>query len=177
MSFKRGLSTEIDDLLGRELKGKLNESLLLIILTKNYTAFLKDKDTKVTGFRGRSQKVTEGLTTRELADELKMPQSTIATAVGRLVKKRLLTHSKGLPVITTEEGRSLGNERLRHHRLLEILLYECAGLDIEASHTEAIKLMLLTSCELTAAIDQKFNNPQLCPCGEEIPQDVDRCVS
>ena len=94
-----------------------------------------------------------------------------------MVKKGLLTHSKGLPVLTTEEGRSLGNERLRHHRLLEVLLFECVGMDIDAAHTEAIKLMLLTSCELTEAISNRFNNPKLCPCGEEIPQDVSRCVT
>ena len=91
--FNRGLTEEIDDLLGRELRGKLNESLLLIMLTKNYNTYLKDKGKKISGFRGKAKKITEGLTTRELADELNMPQSTISTAVARLVKKGYLIHS------------------------------------------------------------------------------------
>ncbi len=166
----RGLTKYIDEILGRELRGKLNESLLLILLIKNYNEALKDKDVKITGFRGKRKRVTEGLTTREIADSLNMAQSTISTAVSRLVKKGYLTHSKGLPVKTTELGRQVANERLRHHRLLEVFLAECLGFDADSAHNESVKLMLLTSCAVIEAIDKRFNHPKMCPCGEPIPE-------
>ncbi len=39
--FERGINEEINELLGRELQGKLNEALLLILLTNNYVAAQK----------------------------------------------------------------------------------------------------------------------------------------
>lgn len=165
----RGLTKEIDDLIGRELRGKLNEALLLIMLINNYHEFHGQKESKSVGFRGGKAKVKEGLTTRELADELEMPQSTVATAVARLVKKGFLTHSKGMPVKITKEGRFLGNERLRHHRLLEVLLVETLGMDHDDAHNESLKLMLLVSCAIINQIDERFNFPENCPCGHTIP--------
>lgn len=168
--LNRGLSKEIDDILGRELRGKLNESLLLILLIKNYEAWEESKKAKPLRFRNKSQRVIkEGITTRALADELDMPQSTVATAVSRLLKSGYVTHSKGMPVKTTETGREVAYEHLKHHRLLEIMLVNSLGMDIDDAHNESVKLMLLASCELIEIIRKRYNDPENCPCGEKIP--------
>ncbi len=99
-----------------------------------------------------------------------MPQSTVATAVARLVKRGLVTHSKGMPVKTTEAGRASGNEKLRHHRLLEVFLSNGLGMDHDSAHDESLKLMLLAGCNIIDAIDKQFNNPDTCPCGFDIPK-------
>ncbi|MHA2250589.1 MAG: metal-dependent transcriptional regulator [Candidatus Kariarchaeaceae archaeon] len=168
----RGLKDEIDGILGKELRGKLNESLLLILLIKNYDAAEESKAQRAFGFRGRRDRriIKEGLTTRVVAEELSMPQSTVATAVNRLVKRDLVSHSKGMPIKTTEEGREVAKEKLRHHRLLEVLLSDTLGLSPDDSHNESVKLMLLSSCELVNLISQRYKNPDTCPCGFKIPQ-------
>ncbi len=170
--LNRGLKNEIDGILGKELRGKLNESLLLILLIKNYEAVQETKTSKGLGIRGRKDRiiVKEGITTRIVAEELDMPQSTVATAVNRLAKRGLVTHSKGLPIKTTEEGREVANEKLRHHRMLEILLVRELGIPPDTAHNESVKLMLLTSCELINTIGDRYGNPDTCPCGFNIPE-------
>lgn len=156
----------------RELRGKLNEILLLILLIKNYDAAIESKTKRSFGFRGRKdrQLVKEGLTTAVVAKELNMNQSTVGTTVGRLIKRNLVKHSKGNPIITTEEGRQAAREQVRHHRLLEIWLTNSLGLSPDGAHGESIKLMLVTNCKLINTIDQRYESPTVCPCGEAIPQ-------
>lgn len=165
------MEKQLNEEFGRELRGKLNDSLLLILLYKNYEAALESKSTRAFGFRGRKDRlnVKEGVTTRVMSQELSMAQSTVATAVSRLVKRGFVTHSKGNPIKTTEEGRELAKEKLRHHRLLEFWLVNTLGFSVDDAHDEATKLMVLVSCRLINSIDQRFDNPKLCPCGESIP--------
>lgn len=177
--LNRGLSEEINDLLGKELRGKLNESLILILLIKNYEASQMSKTSGgFFGFRGRKDKkaIPEGLTTRVIADELDLPQSTVATAVKRLSERGYVTHSKGMPVKTTETGREVANEKLKHHRLLEVMMVDSLGITPDEAHNESVKLMLLASCELINYIDLRYDNPTTCPCGENIPQS-DACIN
>ena len=174
--MSRGLSNEINELLGKELRGKLNESLILILLIKNYEAAQEAQSSGFKGFRGRRERTVtkEGLTTRIIADELELPQSTVATAVKRLSERGYVTHSKGMPVKTTEEGRDVAREKLKHHRLLEVMIAESLGMGPDDAHNESVKLMLLASCELIEAIDKRYDHPRVCPCGEDIPE-TDRC--
>ncbi|MHA2027851.1 MAG: metal-dependent transcriptional regulator [Candidatus Kariarchaeaceae archaeon] len=156
----------------RELKGKLNEMLLLILLIKNYDAAIESKNTRSFGFRGRKdrQLVKEGLTTAIVAKELNMNQSTVGTTVNRLSKRNLVRHSKGKPIITTEDGRAAAREQVRHHRLIEVWLTNSLGLSPDSAHSESIKLMLLTNCEMINTIAKRYGNPDKCPCGEDIPE-------
>lgn len=168
------LQEQINKEFGRELKGKLNENLLLILLYKNYEAALESKASRSFGFRGRKDRlnVKEGVTTRIMSQELSIPQSTIATTVSRLVKRELVTHTKGMPIKTTDAGRELAKEHLRHHRLLEYWLVESLGLAVEEAHEEGLKLMVLVDCKLINKIDQRYEQPKICPCGEEIPASI-----
>lgn len=168
------LTSELEDEISsfsRELRGKLNEMLLLILLIKNYDAAMESKTTRAFGFRGRKdrQLVREGLTTAVVAKELNMNQSTVGTTVSRLMKRNLVRHSKGKPIVTTEDGRAAANEQLRHHRLIEVWLTNSLGLSPDAAHSESIKLMLVVNCDLVNTIDKRYDNPDRCPCGEEIP--------
>ena len=170
--LSRGLSEEINEILGKELRGKLNEALILILLIKNYDAAQESKKGGFKGFRGRRDRpvVSEGLTTRDIADALDLPQSTVATDLKRISGRGLVTHSKGMPVKTTAEGREVAKEKLRHHRMLEVYLAEGLGLTPDEAHNESVKLMLLASCELVKRIEERYDNPVVCPCGEDIPE-------
>jgi len=174
--LSRGLNDEINEILGKELRGKLNEALILILLIKNYDAAQESRKGGFKGFRGRRDRpvVPEGLTTRDIADQLDLPQSTVATAVKRISERDWVTHSKGMPVKTTEQGREVAKEKLRHHRLLEVMLAESLGITPDEAHNESVKLMLLTSCELIMSIEERYDNPTVCPCGEPIPE-TDLC--
>lgn len=175
--LSRGLNDEINEILGKELRGKLNESLILILLIKNFEAAQASRSGGFRGFRGRRDRpvVTEGLTTRDIADALDLPQSTVATAVKRIADRGLVTHSKGMPVKTTDDGRDVARQKLRHHRLLEVWMAESLGMTPDDAHNEAVKLMLLASCELIKKIASRYDDPKVCPCGEDIPEDTGRC--
>lgn len=165
------LEKELDEILGREMRGKMNEFLVLILLVKNFDAAEAAKQSRRVGFRGKKDRelVREGLLTAILSKELKISQSTVGTTVGRLVNKGFVTHSKGEPVKTTEEGRNAARELLRHHRLLEVWFTESIGLSPDTAHEEAVKGLVLVSCELINTIDSRYDTPEKCPCGEEIP--------
>ncbi len=151
--FDSNIDAEITSLFGRELRGKLNDALLLILLTENK---LDNND-------------EFGMTTRQMADFLELPQSTIATVVARLVKKGLVEHSKGRPVTISPTGVKIGNEMIRHHRLLEVALVDQLKLSHDDMHNEAIKLMLIVNCKTINKIADKYNHPSECPGGSPIP--------
>ncbi|MDH5644702.1 MAG: metal-dependent transcriptional regulator [Candidatus Heimdallarchaeota archaeon] len=166
------LIKEIQEQMGKELRGKFNETIMMILLIKNYEAAIASQSTTTRGFRGRRDRnlVTEGLTSKVIADELQMPQSTVSTAIKRVRDKGWITHSKGMPVKITDEGKNTAYEKLKHHRLLEVYLVDSLGMTVEQAHDEASKLMLIASCELVNQIQLRYNNPETCPCGEKIPE-------
>ena len=68
----------------------------------------------------------------------------------------------------------MAREKLKHHRLLEVLMAEALGMSPDEAHNESVKIMLLASCEFVNYIDQRYEHPRVCPCGEDIPE-TDRC--
>lgn len=157
------LNKKIDDIIGKELRGSLNEYLILYLLIQDAEDIEQgDKDKE------------PGLTTRVLADDLNIPQSTTATVVKRLSEAGLVLHSKGEAVRITEKGSEVGKEMIKHHHLIEILFTNTLDLTPEEAHDEAIRLMLLTSCKLIKSIERTFDIPLVCPRGHKIP-DIDLC--
>jgi Mn-dependent DtxR family transcriptional regulator len=166
---------QVNDLLGKEMRGRLNDDLILMLLLQNYEEFNRPTERGFRGFRGtkRDNSIPDGLTTREIADELGVPQSTAATAVKRLKDDGLVTHSKGMPTKITKTGKQVAEERLKHHRLLEVMLVDTLALDHETAHNEALKFMLVASCQLIRDIDRRYEYPEACPAGGVIPDNDD----
>jgi DtxR family transcriptional regulator, Mn-dependent transcriptional regulator len=69
----------------------------------------------------------------------------------------------------TEDGRRLGLELLRHHRLIERYLADTLGLPLDAVHDEADRLEHALSEEVEARIDERLGFPTLDPHGDPIP--------
>ncbi|MCY3414512.1 MAG: metal-dependent transcriptional regulator [Candidatus Heimdallarchaeota archaeon] len=140
-----------NEILGRELSGRLNESLVLIHLILCDTNLPNPL----------------GMTTAELAVDLDKSQSTIATVVKRLGNNGLVIHKKGEKVMLTNAGRAMANKLLRRHRLLGVLISQVT--DKDTAHKEALSLMLISSDKVINKIDEDFNSPKECPCGKRIP--------
>jgi DtxR family Mn-dependent transcriptional regulator len=69
----------------------------------------------------------------------------------------------------TTEGRRVGVELLRHHRLIERYLADSLGLPLDAVHDEADRLEHGLSEELEARIDERLGFPTTDPHGDPIP--------
>ena len=100
--------------------------------------------------------------------------STINSSLERLEKANYINWIRYSHVELTERGQNLAKELLRHAQLLELLFYNELELSIEQAHTESEKLNLMLSCETINKICEKYDHPNYCPCGNEIPNS-ERC--
>jgi DtxR family Mn-dependent transcriptional regulator len=104
----------------------------------------------------------------DLAQELNLAHSTIGSCIKRLEKKNYVTYEAYHEVELTKKGKDLAMELIRHRQLIEILLYNELKIDPEEAHRESEKLNLLFSCNLINKICEKYNHPEVCPCGEKV---------
>ncbi len=100
---------------------------------------------------------------------IKIALSTINSCLERLEKAELIKWIRYSHVELTQKGVNLAKELLRHAQLLELLLYNELELTIDQAHEESEKLNLMFSCETINRICEKYNHPNFCPCGNEIP--------
>ena len=124
-----------------------------------------DLDYKVVKFLFKADKP---LKVGEIANNLKLPHSTLGSCIKRLEDEKYVKYDRYKPVYLSEKGKDLAIELIRHTQLLEVLLYEALGLSIEVAHSESEKFNLLFSCETINKICEKYNHPKICPCGEVI---------
>src|SRR4029077_20296578 len=69
----------------------------------------------------------------------------------------------------TEAGRRVALETIRHHRLLELYLFESLGVPWDRVHQEAEVLEHVLSEELEELIARKLDDPTHDPHGDPIP--------
>jgi DtxR family Mn-dependent transcriptional regulator len=100
---------------------------------------------------------------------VEIPLSTINSCLERLEKGKFVTWVRYSHVELAQKGRNLAKELLRHAQLLELFLHNELELSVDKAHAESEKLNLLLSCETINKICQKYNHPNYCPCGNEIP--------
>jgi DtxR family Mn-dependent transcriptional regulator len=100
---------------------------------------------------------------------VEIPLSTINSCLERLEKAGFVNWVRYSHIELTKNGLDLAKELSRHAQLLELLLYNELDLSIDKAHTESEKLNLLLSCDIINKICEKYNHPNYCPCGEEIP--------
>ncbi|MHA1803366.1 MAG: metal-dependent transcriptional regulator [Promethearchaeota archaeon] len=104
----------------------------------------------------------------EIALDLDCPHSTIGSCIKRLKENGYVEYQPYKYVLLTKIGKEKAIELIRHAQLLEVLLHETLGLNAQKAHQEASKIKMLFSCEIINKICEKFNHPEVCPCGEKI---------
>lgn len=104
-----------------------------------------------------------------LADRLKVSRPAVSQAVGRLKKLGLVDQDRYGAIGLSSEGRTVAENVVRRHFLLEHLLVGILDYPWEKSDVEAGTLQASLSEELTEYLSHKLGNPQTCPHGNPMP--------
>lgn len=113
----------------------------------------------------------EAVSTNALAERLGVTPASASGMVKRLGEFGLVEHRPYHGISLTDRGRRVALEVMRHHRLLELYLFESLGLPWDRVHDEAEVLEHVLSDELEALIAAKLGNPTHDPHGDPIPTD------
>lgn len=104
-----------------------------------------------------------------LADRLQVSRPAVSQAVGRLKKLGLVDQDRYGAIGLTAEGRTVAENVVRRHFLLEHLLVGVLGYPWDKSDVEAGTLQASLSDELTEYLSERLGNPQTCPHGNPLP--------
>src|ERR1700710_3130405 len=111
----------------------------------------------------------EAVSTNALAERLGVTPASASGMVKRLGELGLVEHQPYRGVSLTEDGRRVALEVMRHHRLLELYLFESLGVPWDRVHKEAEVLEHVLSEELEEVIAAKLGDPTHDPHGDPIP--------
>src|SRR6201992_641326 len=109
------------------------------------------------------------VSTTALAERLGVTAASASGMVKRLGELGLVTHRRYHGVLLTDQGRRVALEVMRHHRLLELYLFESLGVPWDRVHEEAEVLEHVLSEELEELIAAKLGDPTHDPHGDPIP--------
>src|SRR5438067_10611072 len=107
--------------------------------------------------------------TRELAQRLGISSPSVSEMVTRLTAQGLVEHDRYRGQQLTREGRKIGLELVRHHRLLEMFLVRVLGYSLDEVHDEAERLEHVISERMEQRIFELLGRPELDPHGHAIP--------
>ncbi len=111
----------------------------------------------------------EAVSTNAIAARIGVTPASASGMVKRLCELGLVEHQPYHGVSLTEGGRRVALEVMRHHRLLELYLFESLGVPWDRVHEEAEVLEHVLSDELEELIAAKLGNPTHDPHGDPIP--------
>jgi DtxR family Mn-dependent transcriptional regulator len=113
----------------------------------------------------------ERATTSHIAEYLRVTPASVTGMIKKLsaAKHPLLEYKKHHGVVLTQEGKKAALETLRHHRLLELFLYEILGYPWDEVHEEADRLEHVISEKFEERIAIALGNPTYDPHGDPIP--------
>src|SRR5947209_9660125 len=111
----------------------------------------------------------DAVSTNALAERLGVTPASASGMVKRLGELGLVEHQPYRGVSLTEDGRRVALEVMRHHRLLELYLFESLGVPWDRVHKEAEVLEHVLSEELEEVIAAKLGDPTHDPHGDPIP--------
>jgi DtxR family Mn-dependent transcriptional regulator len=109
------------------------------------------------------------VSTNDLAERLSVTPASVSAMAKKLAGRGLVEHAPYHGVRLTVEGERLALEVLRHHRLLELYLFEHLGVPWDRVHQEAEALEHVLSEDLEARIAAKLGHPTHDPHGDPIP--------
>jgi DtxR family Mn-dependent transcriptional regulator len=110
-----------------------------------------------------------GVGTNELASSLEVKPSSVNVMLKRLREKELISYEKYGKIFLTEEGRRVGMEIIRKHRLWETFLYEKLDFTWDEVHEVAEQLEHIQSRKLVEKLDKFLGFPAFDPHGDPIP--------
>lgn len=110
----------------------------------------------------------------EMAKIFEVQPATVTETLQKLAQKNILRYEPYQGVELTTYGLSEAKSLLRRHRLLEILLVNHLGYNVQEACREAGRLDHRTSKDLTDTICRNYGHPKLCPCNKPIFMDK-RC--
>lgn len=110
-----------------------------------------------------------GVTTSDLANELRVANASVTNMVKRLSKLGMVDYQSYYGATLTKSGEKIALEMIRHHRLLELYLTEMLGYSWDEVHDEAEKLEHYISEQFEDKIAELLNNPTVDPHGDPIP--------
>lgn len=110
-------------------------------------------------------------TTNQIAEAMNITPASVSEMIKKLAGTRpaLVDYKKHRGVVLTEAGERVALEILRHHRLLEMFLYQMLGYGWDEVHEEADRLEHVISEEFEERIAQALGNPLRDPHGDPIP--------
>lgn len=109
------------------------------------------------------------VTNSALANHLKVAPASATNMVKKLSELGLVTYEPYQAIELTSAGEMVALEVLRHHRLLELYLYDKLNLPWEQVHAEAERLEHVISEVLEDAIAAALGDPTVDPHGDPIP--------
>lgn len=104
-----------------------------------------------------------------LKARLRTSAPAVSEMIQTLVKLNLVRHEPYQGVELTAAGERVALEVIRHHRLLELYLYEALGVPWDEVHAEAEQLEHALSANLAERIAERLGQPQFDPHGAPIP--------
>jgi DtxR family Mn-dependent transcriptional regulator len=127
---------------------------------------VQDYTKAIYALEGRGQ---APVTTNALAERLGVTPASASGMVKRLGELGLVSHQPYHGVLLSDAGRRVALEVIRHHRLLELYLYESLDVPWDRVHEEAEVLEHVLSEELEELIAAKLGDPTHDPHGDPIP--------
>jgi DtxR family transcriptional regulator, Mn-dependent transcriptional regulator len=109
------------------------------------------------------------VSTNDLAGRLGVTAASASAMVKKLAEQGLVDHVPYRGVTLTEQGSRVALEVLRHHRLLELYLFEHLDVPWDRVHEEAEALEHHISEDLEERIAAKLGHPTHDPHGDPIP--------
>lgn len=109
------------------------------------------------------------VSTNDLAARLGVTAASASSMAKKLAELGLVDHVPYRGVTLTEQGRRVALEVLRHHRLLELYLFEHLDVPWDRVHEEAEALEHHISEDLEERIAAKLGHPTHDPHGDPIP--------
>lgn len=109
--------------------------------------------------------------TTDLADYLKVTPASITGMIKKLAvtDPPLVEYQKHHGVTLTNDGLNIALETIRHHRLLELFLYQILDYPWDEVDEEAHRLEHVISEKFEAQIAKALGNPDFDPHGDPIP--------
>lgn len=111
---------------------------------------------------------SDKVTTSSLSGYFEVSPPSVTEVLKKLDERGILNYESYRGVELTEKGRTVGQELLRRHRLLELLFSNRFGFDPQESCFEASRIDIYISEKLTNSICKYYNHPKTCPCEKEI---------
>lgn len=115
------------------------------------------------------EEMRDSVPTQLLSEKLGVKPGSVTGMLKKLAEVNLVTHQRYKGVQLTEMGKKLALEIIRHHRLIELYLFEALGYSWDEVHEEAEKLEHVISEDFEARIAEFLGNPTHDPHGDPIP--------